>query len=74
MMNIAKCEEIKNSSKFFQVLRMRRYRNNHAVDLKLTTFNRTCGTIRRIVGQLFIKETQLKFYKTMAAVSYGSED
>lgn len=35
-----------------------------------------CGTIRRTLGEHWRRETQLKFYKTMAlsTLLYGSEE
>ena len=45
------------------------------IPMKLNKFNAICGTIHRILKGKARKETELKFYKTMAIplVTYGSE-
>lgn len=51
------------------------YNYDRDVEKKLSRFQLMCGTIRRTLGKKTRKETQLKFYKTMAipTLLYGSE-
>lgn len=51
------------------------YEEDSEIEEKLSKFQRICGTIARTLKNRARKETQLKFYKTVAApaLTYGSE-
>lgn len=67
---------LKQTSRFNYLGNNVSYDCDRDVQLKLARYQLMCGTIRRTLGRKTRKETQLKFYKTMAlpTLLYGSEN